>query len=96
MDDVATLDNWPTVLPQRRHFEALAAKLGKSGHVVATLDFDVGSSPLDRFIDIPPYPGDPGGKLERMGGQHANAHLKLAIDGFASTCFGLIVRRSHE
>lgn len=94
LDDGATLDNWPTVLPQRRHFEALARRLASQGHRVAPLDFDVGSKPLDRFIDIPPYPSDPGLKLERMSGENDSAHLKLAIDGFASTCFGLIIRKA--
>lgn len=96
LDQNATLDNWPTVLPQRRHFEELADRLRGGGHIIAPLDFDVGSRPLDRFIDIPPYPGDPGGRLELMNGQHESAHLKLSIDGFASTCFGLIIKKSAE
>lgn len=94
LESETTLDNWPTVLPQQRHFEALARRLSALGHRVAPMDFDVGSKPLDRFIDIPPYPADPGGKLERMNGENDSAHLKLAIDGFASTCFGLIIRKA--
>ncbi|MCB1539596.1 MAG: methyltransferase type 11 [Rhodoblastus sp.] len=92
----ATLDNWPTVLPQRRHFEELAERLRNKGHFVAPLDFDVGVRPLDRFIDIPPYPGDPGGRLELLNGHHECAHLKLSIDGFASTCFGLVIKKAVE
>lgn len=95
LNDLATIDNWPTVLPQRRHFEELATRLRALGHYVAALDFDVGSNPLDRFIDLPPYPGDPGRPLEKMRGHLENAHLKLAVDGFASTCFGLIVKKSQ-
>ena len=79
------------MLPQRRHFEALAERLRARGHTVAPLDFDVGSKPMDRFIDVPPFPGD--GVLERMGAAGDCRHLKLAIDGFASTCFGIIVRK---
>jgi 2-polyprenyl-3-methyl-5-hydroxy-6-metoxy-1,4-benzoquinol methylase len=93
LNDGETLDNWPTVLPQRRHFEALAESLRAEGHEVAPLDFNVGDKPLDRFIDIPPYPGDGGQKLERMGAHGDSNHLKLSIDGFASTCFGLIIRK---
>lgn len=94
LNDQETLDHWPTVLPQRQHFEALAARLRAGRHEVASLDFDVGDKPLDRFIDIPPYPGDPGARLERMGGHRDSAHLKLSIDGFASTCFGVIIRKA--
>jgi len=96
LDQKTTLDNWPTVLPQRRHFEELAERLRANGHIVAPLDFDVGARPLDRFIDIPPYPGDPGGRLELFNAQFESAHLKLSIDGFASTCFGLIIKKSAE
>ena len=94
LSDDETIDNWPTVLPLRRHFEALAERLRGLGHEVTSLDFNVGDKPLDRFIDIPPYPGDPGLKLERMNAQGDSAHLKLSIDGFASTCFGMIIRKS--
>lgn len=94
LEDGKTLDNWPTVLPQRRHFEALAERLKRMGHEVAALDFDVGRKPLDRFIDVPPYPGDPDRSLEIMGACADSHHLKISIDGFASTCFGLIIRKA--
>ncbi len=94
LSDDETIDNWPTVLPLRRHFAALAERLRGLGHEVNSLDFNVGDKPLDRFIDIPPYPGDPSQKLERMNAHGDSAHLKLSIDGFASTCFGMIIRKS--
>lgn len=86
-----TVDNWPTVLFQRHHFEALAARLGELGHDVATLDFGLGDRPLDRFIDLPPFHHDLPEDLTAWLG--APAHLKVAVDGFAATCFGLIVRK---
>lgn len=86
-----TLDNWLTVLFQRRHFEDIVARLQAKGHWVAPLDFDVGSQPLDRFIDIPPYHHDWSKEMEQAWGA-GNAHLKLNIDGFVSTCFGLIIK----
>jgi 2-polyprenyl-3-methyl-5-hydroxy-6-metoxy-1,4-benzoquinol methylase len=89
--DDETIDNWSTVLPQRKHFLALAERLRESGHTVATLDFDVGNRPLDRFIDIPPFPQDPKGILARFGADHECQHLKMSVDGFPSTCFGLII-----
>lgn len=92
LDDVNTIDNWPTVLPQRRHFSEIAARLRARGHHVAELDFDVGGQPMDRFIDLPPYPGS--AVLDRLHAAKDCRHLKLSIDGFASTCFGLIVRKA--
>ena len=87
----STIDNWPTVLFQRRHIEALAARLADDGHEVAPLDFFLGDRPLDRFIDLPPFHHDlPTGLAEWVG---TPQHLKVAVDGFASTCFGIIVRK---
>jgi hypothetical protein len=84
-----TLDNWPTVLFLRRHFEALKTRLEEEGHQLLGPDFDIGSGALDRFIDVPPY----GELLNLARGTDQASHLKLAIDGFACTCFGLIVRK---
>ena len=88
-----TIDNWPTVLFQRRHFDDLAKDLRSSGHTVAELDFRVGDGVLDKFIDLPPYSHD----LEHLSDLNwmpIPRHLKLSIDGFAVTCFGLIVRKA--
>ena len=89
-----TVDNWPTVLFQRKHFESIAERLTKQGHDVAPLNFDFGDGPLDNFIDLPPYEwkrqvGDAEFPIVREN----PAHLKLSIDGFACTCFGLIIRK---
>ena len=92
----ATIDNWPTVLFQQRHFEAIAARLRSKGHFVAPLDFDVGHMPLDRFIDVPPYHTDWSDALRRAWETGGTPHLKLAIDGFASTCFGIIVKKADS
>ena len=89
MNHEKTLDNWQTVLFQQKHFEEMAQKLTAAGHKVLPLDFDIGSKPLDRFIDVPPYAYDWEGDLKRQWGADAH-HIKLAIDGFAATCFGLI------
>ena len=89
--DGPTIDNWPTVLFQRRHMEALAARLTEQGHDVAPLDFALGDGPLDRFIDLPPFHHDLSPALAEWLG--APLHLKVAVDGFAATCFGVIVRK---
>lgn len=92
LNDDETIDNWPTVLFQRAHFIALAERLRAAGHEVAELDFAVGSKPLDRFIDIPPWEHDMGDYArQHWGGDHV--HIKLSIDGFVSTCYGLIIRK---
>lgn len=93
LSDDQTVDNWPTVLFLRKHFDALADELASRGHVLAPLDFDVGSEPLDLFIDVPPYQGDWTAYQNRVW--PAPAHLKLSIDGFASTCFGLTITKAQ-
>jgi SAM-dependent methyltransferase len=92
LNDQETIDNWPTVLFQQKHFERLAAELERSGHKVEPLDFDVGDGAIDRYIDIPPYHSwdlkKPSSWFDSMS---QRAHLKLNVDGFACTCFGVIV-----
>jgi 2-polyprenyl-3-methyl-5-hydroxy-6-metoxy-1,4-benzoquinol methylase len=93
LNDEQTIDDWPTVLFQKKHFRDLAEHLQRQGHTVAPLDFDVGAKPLDRFIDVPPYASNWSQSLRDMcqGGQN---NMKLSVDGFACTCFGLIVRKA--
>lgn len=87
-----TIDNWVVNLFQRRHFEVLAETLAEEGHEVAHLDFSLGDGPMDRFVDLPPWPHESSEAInEWLGPQQ---HLKLAIDGFVATCFGLIVRKN--
>jgi SAM-dependent methyltransferase len=94
LDDQRTIDNWPTVLFQRAHFERLDRELRDEGHHMASLDFDTGSKPLDQFIDIAPFPQDWSDALRRHFG-NASFHLKVSVDGFASTCFGLIITKAR-
>jgi hypothetical protein len=92
LDDNQTIDNWPTVLFQRCHFTQLADELRRNGHEVGELDFHIGDKPLDKFIDVPPFAHDwPLPMASAWGG--SPAHLKISIDGFAATCFGLIIRK---
>jgi SAM-dependent methyltransferase len=90
LDDSQTIDNWPTVLFQRRHFTQLAQELRREGHDVGELDFGIGDKPLDKFIDVPPFAHD-WPKPLALEWRDSPAHLKISIDGFASTCFGLII-----
>lgn len=88
MRDDMTLDNWPTVLFRRRDLELVAAELTAAGHEVFPFDFDVLRSPLDFLIDVPPYPHEGGAAV-------ADFHLRLAVDGFATTSFGIVVRKAR-
>jgi hypothetical protein len=89
-----TIDNWKTVLFQRKHMESTSGRLTKKGHYVAPLNFDFGDAPLDNFIDLPAYEWDLLLQQAGLAGKQDHpAHLKLAIDGFACTCFGLVVRK---
>lgn len=93
LDDDKTVDNWPTVLFQRAHFRMLFENLTAKGHRVAPLDFDVGHKPLDRFIDMPPYSNE-WTEFQKSIWPKSPPHLKLSVDGFASTCFGLVIQKA--
>ncbi len=89
-----TTDNWQTVLFLRSHFELVRDELKAQGHFVAPMNFDVGNRPLDRFIDIPPFSfGEGWLTKEQWGNVGQAAHLKLTVDGFPSTCFGIAVQK---
>ena len=92
LNDEETIDNWGTVLFQRKHFLDVSNHLRGMGHYVADLDFDVGNKPMDKFIDLPPYDHDFSDYMKSIWAGKQQ-HVKLAIDGFASTCFGLIIRK---
>jgi SAM-dependent methyltransferase len=84
-NDEQTIDNWPTVLFRKKDFQRLAEELVGSGYEVPPLSFDVGGTPVDLFIDIPPYPKDAAFLDSRLSA----LHLKLLVDGFPCTCYGL-------
>lgn len=90
--DGPTIDNWPTVLFQQKHFEEITTRLQAKGHYVAPLNFDIGRKPMDRFIDLPPWRHDLSGGMREWLGREV--HLKVAIDGFPSTCFGMVIRKA--
>lgn len=79
--DTETLDNMGTVLFRKCDFLSLAERLAAKGAQLQ-LCFDLGDLPLDKHIDVPPY--------------SANEHLKLQIDRWVTTSFGLIVRKSSK
>ena len=88
----ALIDRGHTVLFQRRHYEELHRRLRRRGFQVGKVDFDPGKGPLDLFIDVPPYPWNEAGALFGQLGVDIG-HLKVSVEGVASTCFGLIARK---
>jgi SAM-dependent methyltransferase len=83
VDDGDTLDNWTTVLYQKRDLVELAERLRGKGYQVRDFDFDPGSGIIDRLVDLPPWRHDLLGP--------AYAHLKLSVDGFTCTSAGIII-----
>jgi cyclopropane fatty-acyl-phospholipid synthase-like methyltransferase len=82
-----TIDNWGTVLFRKQDFESLAIRL--SEYALPTIDFNVGENPIDSFIDMPPYAWHEGHN-EKLN----HCHLKLMVDGFPSTCFGVSFQKA--
>jgi 2-polyprenyl-3-methyl-5-hydroxy-6-metoxy-1,4-benzoquinol methylase len=89
MNDRETVDNWSTVLFQRQHFKEMARRLEAKGCVVAPLNYDVGSKPLDKFIDVAPYGHD--WTFDQADKWRVDSnHIKLTADGIPVTCFGIV------
>ena len=74
-----TLCEGGTVLFRQRDLEGLADRLKALGHAIAPFDFNPGLAPLDRYIDVPPFRTEP--------------HLKLALEGYATTSIGIIIQK---
>jgi len=72
-----TIHAGPTVVFRRTDIESIAQDLKLDGKKVE-LDFDTGSSPIDRHVDVEPF---------------TDAHLKVMIGQFVATSFGLVVER---
>lgn len=87
LQDGETIDNWPTVLFQKRHLVEFADKLERQGFTVEPFDFNPGAKVLDGFVDIPPWGSD------AIRISDATAHLKLCVDGYPCTSVGMIIRR---
>lgn len=87
-----TVDNWPTVLFQQRHFHELEQRLAAAGHRLAPLDFDPGTGILDRFVDLPPWQHDMPPEIADWVGPAM--HLKVGVDGFVATCIGFAVQKA--
>jgi SAM-dependent methyltransferase len=82
-----TIGRGTTVLYQRRHIEALAARLAARGHRLLALDDGHGNGMMDRFVDLAPF-GDAASPLGTM----FPPHLRLSVRGFPVTSAGIVVQ----
>ncbi len=71
-----TVKKGGSVIYRQRDFKKIAKKLRKQGYKI-DLDFTEGKMPYDAIVDEPPYTGE--------------VHLKLLLDKYVATSFGLII-----
>jgi hypothetical protein len=76
------VETGPFVVYRKRDLRELAAQLQADGHAVEPIDFHTGDSEADRSVDEFPYTGQ--------------IHIKLRLGGYASTSFGLIIRKGSR
>jgi len=65
---------------RKRDIEEVASILSRQGHKVYPLNFHIGGYVDDNFIDVPPY--------------DSGTHLRLQLQNYVTTSFGLIVRKN--
>ena len=105
MSDGQTVEEGGTVLFRRSDFEELAERLLARGCKIKSISFDVGDKPIDRYIDIPPYHLHEAVRMpvfetlqsvypEQLRRAFASppSHLKLIVEQFPTTCFGIVVQ----
>ncbi|MDH7797806.1 MULTISPECIES: class I SAM-dependent methyltransferase [unclassified Beijerinckia] len=88
-DQTQTIDNWGTVLFQKKHFEILRERLEKQGDRLLAIDFEAGSGFFDSFVDVPPFPHQYMNDLNKPN----SPHVKISVDGFPSTSIAIIAIR---
>jgi hypothetical protein len=77
--DRKTISHGDFVLFRRRDIEKIASRLRAKGHSI-DLDFDPGTSPADKHIDLPPFVNLP--------------HLKLQMGNYVITSIGLTITKN--
>ncbi|KAJ3119226.1 hypothetical protein HK098_005671 [Nowakowskiella sp. JEL0407] len=75
----STVDSGITVLWRKPDIEYLVKSLKVLGYEVLPVNFNAGTEPFDKKIDLPPYSDD--------------QHIKLQIDRHVTTSFGIIIKK---
>jgi hypothetical protein len=79
-DDVETLESPGLSLYRRKDLLDLQNSLAGISCSMLPLNFYVGDLPADKYVDLPPYKQNP--------------HLKLKIDSFTITSYGVVLRKN--
>lgn len=77
-DGAPTLESPDLSLYRRQELEGLAARLAAQGDTLRPIDYTMGTSPADHFIDQPPF---------------TNYHLKIKVGHWTTTSILLIAQR---
>ncbi|WP_426141768.1 methyltransferase type 11 [Pseudomonas sp. DWP3-1-2] len=80
--DDETIEEGPTVIFRKKDIQRMIDQLTDDGYKVAEMDWNMGTSPLDYHVDLPPY------KQE--------VHLKLQLQGYTTTSIGVIIHKPHQ
>ena len=86
--DGPTIEAGTTVLLQDRHVAALADRAAAAGHTLLPRLAQPPPSPLDLYVDLPPYQT----LEERALGTVEPPHLRMAHAGYQVTSLGLVLR----
>ena len=91
-----TIDNWGSVLFQKKHFEALQKEMPQLGGRIIGCDFHHGDGLFDQYADCPPWEHQDFAGFKGNCGMNVEApHLKVCFDGFVYTCFGVILQKNR-
>lgn len=77
--NVQTLEEGGTVLYRRKDLEAFVSRVQKMGNEISPLVISPMATPIDHYVDVPPF--------------HHNPHLKLLLEGFVTTSVGITIRK---
>lgn len=81
MSNKETVDYHQDVLFRKKDFEEISEILKSKGHKIE-LDFKLGNTKYDNFVDKPPYKHNP--------------HIKFQYGDYVSTSYGLIIQKSNK
>jgi hypothetical protein len=74
-----TIESGSTVIFRKCDIEEMIRQLQHKGHDTSVIRIAPDISPIDSYVDVPPYTHHP--------------HLKLQLAGFVTTSIGIVVRR---